>query len=56
VDAVSTSFWLWLGFAATTLVIHNTFEQKPQALTLIAMGNRLVTFVVMGLIIGWLHP
>jgi hypothetical protein len=55
-DALSTAFWMWLGFSLTTLVIHNSFEQKPWNLTWLAAFNRLVTIMVMGLIIGLLHP
>jgi hypothetical protein len=54
--ALGTAFWLWLGISATTLVTHNGFEQKPEKLTVLALGNQLVTFLLMGLIIGWLAP
>lgn len=53
-NALTTAFWVWLGFAATTIVTHNAFEQKPPKLTLLAVGNQLVTLLVMGAIIGWL--
>jgi hypothetical protein len=55
-DAVSTAFWLWLGLSATTLVTHYSFEQKPAKLVWLNVANRFVTIMVMGLIIGWLHP
>jgi hypothetical protein len=55
-DAVSTAFWLWLGISATTIVTHNAFEQRRKKLTALALGNQLVTFLVMGVIIGWLVP
>jgi hypothetical protein len=55
-DAVMTAFWMALGFAATTLVIHNSFEQKPWKLTWLAVGNRLVTLLLMGVVIGLLKP
>ncbi len=55
-DALITAFWMWLGFSATTIVTHNAFEQKPPKLTVLAVGNQLVTLLVMGLIIGWLKP
>lgn len=55
-DAVNTAFWLWLGISATTLVIHNSFERKPWKLTALAMGNRLVTLLAMGMVIGLLKP
>jgi uncharacterized membrane protein YeaQ/YmgE (transglycosylase-associated protein family) len=55
-DSVNTAFWLALGIAATTLAIHNSFEQKPWKLTAIAIGNRFVTLIVMGAVIGLLKP
>jgi hypothetical protein len=55
-DAVNTAFWLALGIAATTLAIHNSFEHKPWKLTAIAIGNRIVTLLVMGMVIGLLKP
>jgi hypothetical protein len=55
-DALTTGFWLWLGLALTTLIIHNSFEQKPWRLTWLAVCNRLVTIMVMALVIGLLHP
>lgn len=53
-DAVNTAFWLALGIAATTLAIHNSFEQKPWKLTAIAIGNRFATLLAMGMVIGLL--
>ena len=53
-DAVSTAFWLWLGFVMTRLVTHNMFDQRPTKLTVLAIGNEFVTIMVMGLIIGLL--
>lgn len=55
-DAVTTAFWLWLGISATRVITHDAFEQRPMNLTLLTLGNQLVTLVVMGLIIGWLQP
>jgi len=51
-----TSLILWLGVAATTLFVHNTLDQKPAQLLYISLGNRLLTLLAMGAIIGWLHP
>ena len=56
VDAVYTAFALWLGFAATTLVTHYSFEQRPATLVWLNIGNRFMTIIAMGMIIGWLHP
>lgn len=55
-DTVSTAFWLALGISATTLVIHNSFEQKPWKLTALAVGNRFVTIIIMGMVIGIFKP
>jgi hypothetical protein len=55
-DAVSTAFWVWLGFVVTRILTHNLFEQKPTALNMLATGNEFMTIMVMGLIIGWLAP
>lgn len=55
-DALSTAFWVWLGFVVTRILTHSMFERKPAKLNLLALGNELVTIMVMGLIIGWLHP
>ncbi len=50
-----TALILWL-LAMTTLFIHNTLDQRPANLTYLSMGNRLLSLLAMGLIIGWLHP
>jgi hypothetical protein len=55
-DAMQTAFWLWLGISATTIATHHAFEQRPKKLTWLAIGNQLVTFLVMAFIIGWLKP
>jgi hypothetical protein len=55
-DSVNTAFWLALGISATTLLIHNSFERKPWKLTAISIGNRLVTLIVMGAVIGLFQP
>lgn len=53
---VSTALWLWLGISATTLYVHNVMENRPRRLTWLNIGNRLLTLLAMGLILGWLHP
>jgi hypothetical protein len=55
-DALSTAFWVWLGFVMTRIMVHNMFEQKPGKLNLLAVGHEFVTIMLMGLIIGWLAP
>jgi hypothetical protein len=51
-SALTTAFWLWLGVAATTILVHDSFEQRPVNLTLINIGNQLATMLAMGLVIG----
>jgi hypothetical protein len=51
-DALSTAFWVWLGFTAARFITHDAFEGRPAKLTLINIAHELVTFMVMGLIIG----
>ncbi len=45
----------WLGFSASTLVQHNSFELKPPRLTLINCAYQLVLFAGMALVIGLLQ-
>lgn len=51
-DAVTTAFWMWLGFTAARIITHDAFEGRPTKLTLITISNELVTLLVMGLVIG----
>jgi hypothetical protein len=53
-DAVTTAFWMWLGFTAARFITHDAFEGRPMKLTLINIANELVTFLVMGAIIGYM--
>ncbi len=51
-DALSTAFWVWLGFMATRLWVSDSFEGRPLKLTLLNAANAFVTIMTMGLIIG----
>jgi hypothetical protein len=53
---VISALILWLGVSATTTYVHNAVDQRPHKLTVISTGNRLLSILAMGLIIGWLHP
>ena len=53
---VTTALWLWAGISLTTLVVHNALDQRPFKLTLLSCGNRFLSLLAMGLILGWLHP
>ena len=51
-DAVTTAFWMWLGFTAARFITHDAFEGRPAKLTMLNIGNEFVTIMVMGIIIG----
>jgi hypothetical protein len=51
-DALATAFVIWIGFIAVHIITRNVFEQKPFRLSLILLGNELIIFLAMGLIIG----
>jgi hypothetical protein len=51
-DSLSSAFWMWLGFTAARIYTHDLFEGRPSQLTLITASHELVTFIVMGLVIG----
>lgn len=55
-DGVETALWGWLGFTACRLLTHDMFENRRRQLTLLNISFEAVTLVVMGVIIGWLHP
>jgi len=55
-DALQTAFWLWLGFTAARIYVHDTFETRRKKLTLLNAAHELVTVLVMAVIIGWLKP
>lgn len=51
---ITTAFWVWLGFSLTTIVAHGIFEPRDEKILLINAGNRLVTLIVMGVILGYI--
>jgi len=55
-DALTMALWLWLGFTATRMYVHDTFEMRRKKLTVLNATHELVTVLVMALILGWLHP
>jgi hypothetical protein len=55
-NALKVAFWAWLGFTAARVLTHDLFENRPLKLTLITVAHELVTFLVMGLVIGLLRP
>jgi hypothetical protein len=55
-DAILTAFFLWLGFTATRLLVHDLFENRPSKLTVLNAAHELATLVVMAVVIGALKP
>ncbi|HTE58617.1 MAG TPA: DUF1761 domain-containing protein [Verrucomicrobiae bacterium] len=51
-DSLTTAVWMWLGFTAARFITHDAFEGRPAALTILNISHELVTFLVMGLIVG----
>jgi hypothetical protein len=51
-DTLATAFWLWLGFTAARVYVHDAFEGRRKKLTVMTAGYELVTVMVMALIIG----
>lgn len=51
-DALTTAFWLWLGFVAARFITHDAFEQRPTELTVMNVVHEFVTIMIMGLVIG----
>jgi hypothetical protein len=55
-DAVSTAFWVWLGFTATRILVHDLFENRSNKLTVLNATHELVTLLVMGVVLGIFKP
>jgi uncharacterized protein DUF1761 len=53
-DTLTTAFWVWLGFTAARFFTHDAFEGRRKKLTLLNVVHELITFMVMGLVIGLL--
>jgi hypothetical protein len=49
---VITALLAWVGFATTTIFAHGLFEPRDKNVLFINTGNRLVTLLAMGLILG----
>ncbi|GAB2849197.1 DUF1761 domain-containing protein [Microbacterium insulae] len=54
--SLGTAVILWAGFTAARFITHDQFEGRPTSLTVINIAHELVTFVVMGVIIGVWPP
>lgn len=51
-DALTTGFWIWLGFIAARFITHDAFEGRRKKLTILTVAHEFVTIMVMATIIG----
>jgi hypothetical protein len=51
-DALTTGFWVWLGFYFVDFLMRDAFEGRRKKLTLINVGNEFAIIMVMALVIG----
>jgi Sec-independent protein secretion pathway component TatC len=49
--AVQTAFWLWLGFAATSMFVINAYSLKPIGLFFIDAAYWLIGMLIGGIIL-----
>jgi hypothetical protein len=54
-SALFSALIVWL-VVATNVYIHNSLDQRPAKLSAISLGNRFLSIMAIGLIVGWLHP
>ncbi|GAA1536841.1 hypothetical protein HD600_001464 [Microbacterium ginsengiterrae] len=54
--AIVTAILLWAGFTAARFITHDGFERRPTTLTVLNIAHELVTFLVMGAVIGLWPP
>jgi hypothetical protein len=52
ISAILASLLVWVGFAVTTMATYSFYDPRDKTVLYINAGNRLVTLVAMGLIIG----
>lgn len=52
VGGLTTAFFVWLGFVATTLVVNHGFQGAKRALTVIDGAHWLGVLLIQGLVIG----
>ena len=50
--ALTTAFWMWVGFQLSLVLTHDSFERRPLKLTIMTAAHQLVTLLVMGVIVG----
>jgi hypothetical protein len=49
---VETAFFAWVGLSLTTLIATSSLDPRDKFITVIQGGERLVTLLVMGIILG----
>src|SRR6185437_13531633 len=49
---IEAGFLAAIGFAGTALVVHGVFDPRAKKVMYINLGNRVVTLVIMGFIVG----
>lgn len=54
-SGLNTAFFLWLGIAVPTILMHGLFEQRRKKLILMTVAHEFVGMMLMGLIIGLLY-
>ena len=54
--AIVTAVLLWIGFTVARIAMHDAFEGRPAALTILNLGHELVTILVIAVIIGVWPP
>ncbi|MCT9819355.1 DUF1761 domain-containing protein [Microbacterium sp. W1N] len=54
--ALVTGLTLWAGFTAARVITHDVFEGRPSQLTVLTIGQELVSVIVMSLVIGLWPP
>jgi hypothetical protein len=52
VGGMHTGFWSWFCYVVTTMIINNSFENRPLKLFLINSGYHLYGFIVMAVILA----
>jgi uncharacterized protein YneF (UPF0154 family) len=52
ISAILASLIVWVGFAVTSMATYSFFDPRDKKVLYINAGNRLVTLVAMGIIIG----
>jgi hypothetical protein len=50
---VQGAFWAWLGVSLTTVIANGGFDPRPAKMMVIQAGERLVTLLVMGAVLGY---